>query len=251
MSLPRVLLVEDDDLVATSLAKQLRVNGRLDVTVVATVLEATSVIDADQLDGVIADLQLPDDGAGGWSVVARARATDPAVEAMLITGSGPTSSANRAQREGVRFLAKPIDVDDLRPFYDGVWARLSGIGHLSSIVTGIADRAQLTTRQRQLLVLLVAGKREDEIVALTGYTHRTYSDHLVPVMRAVAAATGREVRFARDVPSSVLGIVLRSNELASGSEGLASSSTDDYQSASAASKPASPPSGSAVQKRRM
>lgn len=212
MKRPRVLLVDDHDLILRSLPKLLETEGRFDVVCAADGASAAAIIAAERLDAVIADLGLPGEPGGGWTVIALAREKDRAVEAMLITGSGE-ASANRAERHGVRFLAKPIAPEDLRPFYDAVWARVAGIAHLARTITGIAEETRLITRQRQVLVLVVGGTREDEIVALTGYTTGTYSAHLAPVMRAVEHATGTRVKNAKDCAFAVTSSVLRAHEL--------------------------------------
>ena len=87
-----ILLVEDDERVARSIARILEGSG-YDVVHAKDGEEAIDSVRARSFDAVLSDLNLP--GAGGVEVLTAARATDPLLPLMLMTGD-PTEEAEEA-----------------------------------------------------------------------------------------------------------------------------------------------------------
>ena len=110
----RVLLVEDDELVAFSLAALLRQKGhRVDVAHTGqAALEAAS---ASRPHLALVDIGLPD--MDGYQVAGRLRGQDALQEVMLValTGWSDEESRERGREAGFAcHLAKPVDFDGLR-----------------------------------------------------------------------------------------------------------------------------------------
>ncbi len=212
MRRPRVLLVDDEDLILRTVSKFLRKTGDVSVFTAMDLESALAMIDGDSFDGVVADLVMPGDAEAGWTVIARARAKDVALEAILFTGGGARME-NRAYRQRVAFLSKPVGGSDFAPFLDSLWTRVAGVAHLATTVTSIGESEKLSQRQRQLLALLAGAQKEEAIRELTGYGESAFSGHLSPVMAAVRRATGFEIKNACDVAIAVQSTVLRAPEL--------------------------------------
>jgi len=117
-TLRRILIVEDEPLVAFDNEHFLRDAGYEIVATVDTVPEAVEAID-EEVDLVLADVNLSDGGCG--QDVARA-ARDKGVPLIFVTGSAPQN----AQGLAIGLLAKPYSQRDLLAAIEGVDAKLSG-----------------------------------------------------------------------------------------------------------------------------
>ncbi len=103
----RVLVVEDDPLLSRSIARTLRANGAI-VTQASDGLLAEQMLRVRRFDLVLTDLSLPD--MSGIEIVARARALDPDVSIVFMTGTPTADSAARAVELGaLRYLMKPVE----------------------------------------------------------------------------------------------------------------------------------------------
>ena len=118
-----LLLVEDHERVARSLVRLLTAAG-CEVVHVANGDAAIAALRTRTFDLVLSDLRLP--GASGIEVLTAARATDPDLPLLLMSGSPTAATARDAEALGVvAYLAKPI----LR-------AELRYALHLSGLVSG-------------------------------------------------------------------------------------------------------------------
>lgn len=107
----RVLLVEDDDAIATSIADELGDAGHL-VDVVANGADALDCLRGYRPDVVVLDLMLP--RLHGWDFVERYRDFTGGVEIPIIVVSAAGAVTRSMEARGVRrFLPKPFDMQDL------------------------------------------------------------------------------------------------------------------------------------------
>ncbi len=108
---PRVLVVEDDALLARSLARLLRASGAI-VTHAANGHVAAQMLKVRCFDVVLADLSMPE--VGGLEVAAHVRDQEPSLPVILMTGAPTVETAVRAMELGaVRYLVKPMAPDVL------------------------------------------------------------------------------------------------------------------------------------------
>ena len=108
----RVLLVDDDPAIRTSLEQILRKEG-FDVTVCATVAESLSEINAKPFDALISDLNIGEP-SDGFTVVSAMRRTQPQAITLIMTGFPAFDSALEAIRQQVdAYLLKPTDIREL------------------------------------------------------------------------------------------------------------------------------------------
>src|SRR4051812_7132489 len=108
----RVLLVDDDAGIRTSLQEILRKEG-FEVTVCASVSEGLAEINSKAFDALISDLNIGEP-SDGFTVVSAMRRTQPQAITLIMTGFPAFDSALEAIRQQVdAYLMKPTDVREL------------------------------------------------------------------------------------------------------------------------------------------
>ena len=108
--LPRLLLVDDNESVRTTLRMVLEMN-QFDVTAAASVAEALHLIDTQTFDVLLSDLHMP--GAGdGLTVVSAMRHVNPTAVTLVFTGYPALKEAMEAiLLQADEILVKPMDVE--------------------------------------------------------------------------------------------------------------------------------------------
>ncbi|MBC7265711.1 MAG: response regulator transcription factor [Coriobacteriia bacterium] len=107
----RVLLVEDEDRIASFITKGLRAEGHA-VDTAKTVAEAHALIGNQQYDVVLLDLRLPD--GHGVSVLRAIRARDPESPVIVLSALGSTDDKVSLLDEGADdYLVKPFEFAEL------------------------------------------------------------------------------------------------------------------------------------------
>ncbi len=108
----RVLVVEDDQALASTLAEVLEMDGH-EVEYRTSAKEAARLLGKAPWDVVVTDLVLKD--GDGFEILQAARKQRPPSQVIMVTGHGSRSLAVRALREGAAyFLEKPIDMEELQ-----------------------------------------------------------------------------------------------------------------------------------------
>lgn len=108
--LPRLLVVEDDQRFADTLAAEFRERG-YDVTALTEARELAG-LDVTDFDYAIVDLRLRD--ASGLDVVTELKARAPEMRMVVLTGYGSIATAVQATKLGANdYLTKPVDIDAL------------------------------------------------------------------------------------------------------------------------------------------
>jgi CheY-like chemotaxis protein len=112
MSIPRVLLVDDNPTALSTLQEALAVNGFEVVTAVG-VNDALQRIAAAQFDVLISDLHMPESG-DGLTVVSAMRNAHPAAVTLVYSGYPEMEEASKAiLLQADQILLKPLHVHDL------------------------------------------------------------------------------------------------------------------------------------------
>ncbi|MFQ5537291.1 MAG: sigma-54-dependent transcriptional regulator [Gemmatimonadota bacterium] len=107
----RVMIVDDEAEILENLDRLLSSEGYL-CTTLQDPMRFRDVRAEVEPDVLITDLRMP--GADGMTILAAARADDPHLPVILITGFGTISSAVEAMQEGAfDYLAKPFTADQL------------------------------------------------------------------------------------------------------------------------------------------
>ncbi|PTX99962.1 Fis family transcriptional regulator [Verrucomicrobia bacterium LW23] len=111
MSSPRILLIEDDAVLARTLAQVLR-DDEYDVTVTERGDDGVREGQAGAFDAVLTDLRLP--GLSGLDVVRELHAHAPRLPIILMTAHGTTETAIEAMKLGAfDYLLKPFEMPEL------------------------------------------------------------------------------------------------------------------------------------------
>lgn len=101
----RLLLIEDDELVAHALSRDLAAFG--EVVVAATVADAERALaSTEPWDALFVDVRLPD--GSGLDVLRQARASHPAIRALVLTGAADGEVVNTSFDLGAPPVQKPV-----------------------------------------------------------------------------------------------------------------------------------------------
>jgi len=111
-----LLLLEDDDVFATRMAKALATRG-FEVTRAATAAEAIALAREDSPECALVDLRLPD--GHGLDVVAALHAIDDTTRIVVLTGYGAIATAVESLKRGASdYLTKPVDADQVASAFE-------------------------------------------------------------------------------------------------------------------------------------
>lgn len=196
---PIVFVVDDDSSVRRSLARLLKAHG-YQTQLFASAQEFLQH-QGDYGPGcVVLDLQLP--GLSGLDLQAELAAAGRAIPIVFITGHGDIPSSVKAMKAGaVDFLTKPVRAAVLLDAVRAAVARDVRERHSREAVAAVAARLRtLTSRERQVLALVVTGKLNKQIAHELGTTEKTVKVHRSRAMHKLGAASIAElVRLAEKV----------------------------------------------------
>jgi len=108
---PRVLLVDDEEDFASTLAERLRLRG-IETRVATNGEQAVELILDDPPQVVVLDVMMP--GMSGLEVLRRIKREYPAMPVILLTGMGTKKDAVEGTRLGAHdYLMKPLQIEQL------------------------------------------------------------------------------------------------------------------------------------------
>jgi DNA-binding NarL/FixJ family response regulator len=202
MPRPTILIADDHTMVVEGLVQLLKD----DFDVVGTVSDANGLIEAARRlrpDVVITDISMP--GASGMEALRNLVAQGISSKVIILTMHADAELATEAIRLGASgFLVKDAAGEELVAAIRGV---VQGRVYLTSAVTRevfarLSDPAataesRLTPRQREVLRLLVQGRRMKEIATILRLSTRTVENHKYEMMHALGIQSMAElVRYA-------------------------------------------------------
>ncbi len=133
----RILVVEDEAYVRTSLAELLRARG-YDVELAATVTDACESLKRAPVDVVLTDLKMP--GNNGLDLVRRVRSGYPSLPVVVLTGQGTIASAVECVKAGAAdYILKPADPDALMMALERAIAARALRREVDYLRTGLED----------------------------------------------------------------------------------------------------------------
>jgi two-component system, sensor histidine kinase len=106
----RILVVDDESSVLTTYRMILEQKG-YDVIAASSSEEARRALDGSKLDLLLCDLSLEEKDSG-FEVISFARDRQPALPSLLLTGYASKEVSDRAERDGISVLFKPIDIQE-------------------------------------------------------------------------------------------------------------------------------------------
>ncbi len=109
----RILVVDDEEVLAQMLADILRLEGGHVVEVMTDARAALDRVGTDPPDLLFTDLGMP--VLSGWELAAQARTLHPGLPVVLVTGWGHQLDPDRVRASGVAgVVAKPYRIEDIR-----------------------------------------------------------------------------------------------------------------------------------------
>jgi CheY-like chemotaxis protein len=112
----RLLVIDDEPVLRSLLSDMLSACG-YETDVAADGASGLAQFREQRYEAVITDLLMP--GMNGLEVATALRTIDPEVQVILLTGSAPSLTSNRARESGVTtLLHKPIALTDLKAAVD-------------------------------------------------------------------------------------------------------------------------------------
>ena len=116
----RLLIVDDDPTIRTSLAEALADNGTTEVRVAEGPHRALAMLDDAAPDVVLSDVRMPD--MDGMTFLRMLQKRAPSVDVILMTAYDDMPTVVSAMREGaVEFLVKPLDLHHVRRVLDATF----------------------------------------------------------------------------------------------------------------------------------
>jgi two-component system CheB/CheR fusion protein len=132
---------------------------------------------------LVIDAVLP--GMEGFELLARLKADKSMLPSIMITGHGDVSMAVKAMRAGAAdFIEKPFGHEELIVSITHALEQCSESGQSAERrMVAAAHLNGLTTRQRQILDLVLAGHPSKNIAADLGISQRTVENHRAAIMQ--------------------------------------------------------------------
>lgn len=182
-----VYVVDDDGAVRKAIARLLESVGYT----VRGFASAEAFLEAERGGSrpacVVLDVQMP--GLSGQELHHRMRALEEMLPVVYITGHGDVPMGVRAMKEGaVDFLPKPVKADELLNAVERALTRAHVEARAQAETTAISERLDaLTSRERQVLELVVRGYLNKQIAGELGVVEQTVKVHRGRVMRKMGA----------------------------------------------------------------
>jgi two-component system, chemotaxis family, CheB/CheR fusion protein len=179
---PVTFVVDDDGAVRDAIRDVLREDGYA----VEVYASAEAFLDAyrPRREGcLLVDAVMP--GMGGFELLQRLKDRGLRLPAIMITGNGDVHMAVRAMQAGaVDFIEKPIGEGELLLSIERALEQTQDSAKLSAWrEAAVARLASLTTRERQIMELVLAGHPSKNIAADLGISQRTVENHRAAIMQ--------------------------------------------------------------------
>ena len=138
---------------------------------------------------ILLDIRMP--GMDGLTLQKTLLEKGCALPVLIVTGHGDVDSARTAFRShAVDFLEKPLQEEQLIGAIEEAFSRQVNDRHESQAQADYARReASLTPREREVMLLVVAGRHNREIALDLGISARTVEVHKGRMMEKLGVAT--------------------------------------------------------------
>lgn len=210
----RILIADDHPLVRRALAVSLSALAEtVTLNEAGSLDQALAILaDAADIDLIVFDLRMP--GSSGLAGLAQVRATAPGVPVVVLTSDENPRLALKALEQGASgFIPKtapePVLLAAIRlVLQGGVYipsmvaehaANADAGGHGGGGMGGRSPRSALTSRQRDVLALVLEGMSNREIATRFNLSEATVKAHVTAILRAYGVASrAKLIRVASD-----------------------------------------------------
>jgi FixJ family two-component response regulator len=181
-----VLVVDDDPALRDSLSWLLK-SVRLPSRTFASAQEFLQSYDPDQPGCILLDVRMP--GMSGLELLDRLVADSASPPVILLTAHADVPMAVRALKTGAAdFLTKPFNSQELLDLIQAALEKDRARRTARKHIAGMAERfATLTSREREVMTLVVEGCSNKEIAAQLGVSAKTVEAHRNKVMEKTSA----------------------------------------------------------------
>lgn len=191
-----VHVIDDDDAVRESLEFLLR-TAKIEVRTYDSATTFLNTMSGGAIGCIVTDVRMP--GMSGVDLLRQLRARGSTMPVIVITGHGDIQLAVEAMKIGAAdFLEKPFDDEVLLASVKAALGRLEKDAQRETERAELNNRlATLSTREREVLDGLVAGKANKVIAFDLGISPRTVEIYRAHVMTKMSAGSLSElVRMA-------------------------------------------------------
>ena len=188
---PIVFIIDDDVSVREGISDLLRSVG-LGVQAFASAQEFMNSKRPQAPGCIILDVRLP--GRSGLDFQQTMGKLDVRLPVIFISGHGDIPISVRAMKSGaIEFLTKPVNEQELLEAVQTAIERDRACRQQDALVAEFRARFDsLTSREREIMGLVVAGKLNKEIAFQTGLSVMTVKVHRSHVMRKMQAKSDRK-----------------------------------------------------------
>ncbi len=205
--MPKLLLIEDDDVTAAEIASDLRWRG-FGVEVATDGIDGMELARRGPWDVIVVDRMLP--GCDGLTVLKTLRGEDNKVPALILSAMGHVDERVRGLRAGGDdYLTKPFSLVELAARVEALLRRpaasretLLRVGPLElDLITSLATRGRrsLDLLQREFKLLEYLVRREGQVVTPAMLFEEVWNYNFVPRSNLIHVHMGR-LRRKLDAP---------------------------------------------------
>ena len=179
---PTIFVVDDDRSIRDAIRSVLEEDGRI-VEDYAACEEFLEAYRPGREACLVIDAYLP--GMDGFELLRRLSGAGHRLPAIMITGNSDVPMAVQAMKAGATdFIEKPVSRDELLASVNRALEQSRDSSKLSAWREDAAEHvAGLTSRQRQIMDLVLAGHPSKNIAADLGISQRTVENHRASIMK--------------------------------------------------------------------
>jgi len=184
----KVLLIEDDIQVADWLCQKLQKSG-LECTVAHSKAEADAFFLTRSFHAVVTDVFLESDEPKGLEIVKEMFLKG--IPSIVISSRADLKLAKDVMNSGASFLLeKPFVAEDLVAALRKIWEEPRGY---QGIVERFLDLNRLTTKEKEIVRLLLKGLSNKEVARMSGNTEKTIKFHLTTIFQKCGVESRTEL----------------------------------------------------------
>jgi len=195
---PSVLLVDDDADFRDSVARLLRTVG-LETRQFSSVSEFLNAGPSDGPSCLVLDVRMP--GRSGLDLQRELAMANRELPIIFITAHADVPMTVQAMKGGaIEFLTKPLRDQDLLDAIEAGLARDRARWESDRILRAVRERFDtLTSREREVMVQVAAGRLNKQIAHEIGITESTVKVHRTNLMRKMEARSLPELTRMADI----------------------------------------------------